>query len=357
MNIIGNPKISLIVSIYNGEAYIDRCMNSIYAQTFSDYEIILVNDGSIDNSLSLCRKYESKDKRITVVDKENGGLGSARNAGMAVARGEYITFPDVDDWMEPEMCAEMYALAQKGNYDIVIAGANNYSQQLKLINSVHYECVDYHTNQDCFDNIMFFFPTTLLFDVVWNKLYRREFLADNGLKFSDLRRAQDAYFNLEVFDHVESVITINKAFYNYLNNDAEKVNQKFPINYIDFNIAYFYKLKNVFKRRGLYCGDIKKQYDTSFVETIFATINMFDNPRWGLNKEGQIKYILGILNRKELTEYLETPHIREDAMWQYEIIREKDINKILNLHKKERFKDTLRNNKVLMSLYRAIRNR
>lgn len=349
------PKISLVVSIYNGEEYLERCMKSIYAQTFTDYEIILVNDGSTDNSLSLCKAYEAKDDRISVINKSNGGLGSARNAGMAVARGEYITFPDVDDWIEPEMCAEMYALAENGKYDVVIAGANNYSQELKLISSVNYDCIALRGNSECFSNIMTFLPTTLLFDVVWNKIYRREFLLNNGLKFSDLRRAQDAYFNLEVFDCIESLITTDRAYYNYLNNDIEQVNKKFPINYIEINLSYYKKLRDVFESRDMYCEQIKKQYDTSFVETIYATINMYDNPRWRLDKKAQKQYILDILNRKEISEYLGAPDIREDAMWQYEIIRDKDVNKILRRHKKEQLKDRIRRNKILMSIYHFVK--
>lgn len=349
------PKISLVVSIYNGEEYLERCMKSIYAQTFTDYEIILVNDGSTDNSLSLCKKYEAKDSRITVINKPNGGQGSARNAGMAVARGEYITFPDVDDWIEPEMCAEMYALVENEKYDVVIAGANNYSQELKLISSVSYERIILKGNTQCFSNIMTFFPTTLLFDVVWNKLYRRDFLLKNRLRFSDLRRAQDAYFNLEVFDCVESLITTDRTYYNYLNNDIEQVNKKFPINYIDINFTYYKKLKDIFEKREMYCEKIKTQYDTSFVETIYSTINMYDNPRWRLDKKAQKEYVYNILNRKEISEYLESPDIREDSVWKYVLIKSKDVNKILKLHRRKLLKDRIRNNRLCMSIYHILK--
>ena len=349
------PKISFVVPIYNGEKYLERCVSSIQSQTFTDYEIILVNDGSTDNSLSLCQKFAANDSKITVLSKENGGQGSARNAGIEIAKGEYITFPDVDDWIEPDMCEDMYNLARKGDYDVAIAGANNYSQELKLINSVHYDCISLRGNKECFANIMTFLPTTLLFDVVWNKIYRRDFLIHNGLKFSNLRRTQDAYFNLEVFDCIESLITTDKAYYNYLNNEAEQVNKKFPINYIDINILYYKKLKSIFESRGMYCDRIKHQYDSSFVETIYATINMFDNPRWGLNRNEQKRYILDILNREEISEYLINPSIREDVVWKYEIIKEKDLNRILRIHRKEQLKDRVRNNKLLMSIYHSVR--
>lgn len=348
-------KISLIVSIYNMAEYLERCIQSIYAQTFTDYEIILVNDGSTDNSLELCKSYAEKDKRITVINKENGGLGSARNAGMTVAQGEYITFPDADDWLEPDYCKDLYELAKQGDYDVVVSGANNYSQDLKLINNINYKKMHFNTREECWANIMTFFPTTLLFDVVWNKIYKTVFLKSNGLLFSDLRRSQDAYFNLEVFDKINSIIATDKAYYNYLNNDLAKVNQKFPKNYIDFNIAYYQKLKEIFIKHGIYKDEIKKQYDSSFVETIYATINMFDNPRWNLDKSEQKKYIVDILKRNEVIHYIETASIREDVLWQYNIIRDQDLNKILKLHRKELLKNKLRKNKILMKFYHFLR--
>ena len=354
-NNIQIPKISLVISIYNGAKFIERCMNSVYAQKFDGLEIILVNDGSTDNTRELIETYAEKDDRIIVINKENGGLGSARNAGMKVAKGEYITFPDVDDWFESDMCKDLYALAKSGDYDVVIAGANNYSQKLDLINTVNYPRMSFVSNKECFSNIMKFFPTTLLFDVVWNKLYKRKFLIENGLCFSDLRRAQDAYFSLEVFEKITSLITTEKAYYNYLNNEVAQVNLKFPINYIDINIKYYYKLKEVFGARGLYNGDIKIQYDTSFVETIYATINMFDNPRWRLDKNQQRQYIVDILNRTEVTEYLKDAAVRADALDKFKLIKNKDVDKIIKLHNKEKFKDSLRKNKLLMKIYHVFK--
>ena len=101
------PKISIIVPLYNAEKFIDRCMSSILAQTFTNYEVILVNDGSTDRSSELCRRYQSANDRVIYIEKENGGAGSARNLGIESARGEYLAFPDVDDWFSPDMYREI----------------------------------------------------------------------------------------------------------------------------------------------------------------------------------------------------------------------------------------------------------
>ena len=98
------PKLSVIMPVYNTAKYLSRAIDSVLSQTFSDFELILVNDGSKDNSLEICRAYEQKDARVKVIDKENGGAGSARNAGVAASYGEFVAFPDSDDWIEPDPC-------------------------------------------------------------------------------------------------------------------------------------------------------------------------------------------------------------------------------------------------------------
>ena len=116
---MNNPKISVIVPVYNVERYLRKCLDSIIAQTFSDWECICVDDGSPDNSGKILDEYAAKDKRFVIIHKENGGVSSARNAGLDMARGEYITFCDSDDWIEKETYEVAYMNAKKNNADIV----------------------------------------------------------------------------------------------------------------------------------------------------------------------------------------------------------------------------------------------
>ena len=109
---MSNPLISIIVPVYNVEEFLPKCIDSILAQTYENLEIILVEDGTKDNSGQICDAYAEKDSRIKVIHKENGGLSSARNAGMDVARGEYFGFVDSDDWIEPETYESLMVLAQ-----------------------------------------------------------------------------------------------------------------------------------------------------------------------------------------------------------------------------------------------------
>ena len=111
-------KISIIIPMYNAEKYIARCLESVINQSFNDIEIIIVNDGSTDKSLEICRKYAEVDERIVILNKENNGVSVARNQGMNVATGEYVMFVDSDDWIDESMCQDLYKRISECNADI-----------------------------------------------------------------------------------------------------------------------------------------------------------------------------------------------------------------------------------------------
>ena len=114
------PKISVIVPVYKAEEYLHRCVDSILAQSFTGFELILINDGSPDNSGAICDEYAQKDNRVKVIHKENGGVASARQCGIDNATGEYTIHADPDDWVEPTMLEELYNKAVEENADMVV---------------------------------------------------------------------------------------------------------------------------------------------------------------------------------------------------------------------------------------------
>ncbi len=353
------PRLSIIVPIYNAEKYIDNCMRSIVAQTFTDYEIILVNDGSTDNSDAICRKYQAEDSRVTYIKKENGGAGSARNAGMDAARGKYLAFPDVDDLFDPEMYADLYALAESGDYDMVFSGVKYYQQQpdgsLSYSRMQNIKEMAFTDREQCRQNIMEFFPTTTIFDVPWNKLYKRSIVTENNIRFTDIRRCQDAVFNIDFYNCINSAASVDKAYYNYMENTVADVRRKFPKNYIDINIYYYTHLMEILRGWGIYEDNIRVHYDSSFVLSIYGCADRYDNPVWGLSREQQYEYIEDILNRKEIIDFLPTAIVRDDVKPTLGILQAKDIDKIMRLHKKERRKEAIRQNKLLIGIYRKLR--
>lgn len=354
-----NPKISVIIPIYNAERYIDRCMQCIYAQTFTDYEIIMVNDGSKDSSAEICHKYKEKDSRVTFIDKKNEGAGSARNAGIEVAHGDYLAFPDVDDWFEPTMYEDLYEVAQSGNYDVIFSGANFYSQnsndELEYLRTANCDAVAYTSLEECRKNVMHFFPTSTIFDVPWNKLYKRSVVIEQNIRFSDTRRCQDAMFNIDFYNAIQSAASVDKAYYNYIENTLEGVQRKFPKNYIDINFAYYQKLMGILTSWGMYDGEIKRHYDTSLVIAVFESLQMFDNPLWKWTRIEKKSYVKDNMARSDLFDFLQKADVREDEQWKAEILMKRDYAAFMNNYRKEKIKDYIRRTPII-DVYRRMRN-
>lgn len=354
----GEPKLSIIVPVYNAEKYLKRCMDSIYAQTFSDYEIILVNDGSQDNSANICRSYCEKDERVRFIDKENGGAGSARNAGIEIARGKYLAFPDVDDWFESTMYEEMLELAETGDYDLVFSGVNYYrhssGQNIQYSRTVLAPEVVCCTQEECRKQIMMFFPTTIIFDSPCNKLYKRKIIDDYHLRFSDLRRCQDAVFNLDFYNYVTSAVSTPSAYYNYMENSAQDVQRKFPKNYIDINIFYYTHLKDVLSNWEMYQQEIKQHYDSSFVMSVYETIEMFENPQWKFNKKEQKDYIYNIMYREIIQKNLLEANVRDDVKEKYNILLNQDIRTFMKKYKIKKMKNIIRKSQWIVKFYKKI---
>lgn len=222
------PCISVIVPVYGVEKWVGRAIESIQAQTLDDFELILVDDGSPDRSGIICDEHAASDARIQVIHKENGGAASARNAAIAVARGEYLFFMDADDWCEPAMLEEMHAAAVKDDLDLLIAGF--------YIDTYYSDDKFYHEKKSCptrtyasreefrrdahnlFDNNQLYPP--------WNKLYRSAYLREKGIVFPDVWW-DDLPFNLAVIRDVERVGVTERGYYHFLRARAESENTRY----------------------------------------------------------------------------------------------------------------------------------
>ena len=161
--------VSIIVPVYNVETTLERCVRSLSAQTYQNIEIILVNDGSLDHSLEICRRLAGEDGRIRVIDQPNGGISAARNAGLDMARGELIMFCDSDDWVEPDWCESMVGIYKPG--DLVICEIDR--------NDVHVE----HDTELLEAERREILYNSRLSNYVWNKLFQRSVIEEAGLRF------------------------------------------------------------------------------------------------------------------------------------------------------------------------------
>ncbi len=206
--------ISVIVPVYNVEKYIDKCVESIVNQTYKNLEIILVDDGSPDRCPQMCDDWVKKDARIQVIHKENGGLSSARNAGMRIMQGDYVCFVDGDDYIELNMIDILLRSIKKEDFDVCVCNVNHVDKNYCLIN--------YTKNQRrvlCDDEIMKAFLNTNVFDSssACDKLYKVSVIKENNLWFDETNKwGEDFPFNYLYFKCITKMISIEERLYNYL---------------------------------------------------------------------------------------------------------------------------------------------
>lgn len=220
----GCPLVSVIVPVYNTARYLRDCLDSLLNQTMCDYEIILVNDGSADESGLICDEYAGEYPCVKVIHQQNGGPSAARNAGLDSARGEHIAFVDSDDRISPDFLKRLYIQTTSADCQIVICGLRNIYVTGSQIETNR---IFYHNHLICSKEPPFFIvEATGLFNPVCNKLYRSSIIQDNGLRFDDVF-AEDFKFNISYFYFVKNIILVNEPLYFYYHRNTETLTTKY----------------------------------------------------------------------------------------------------------------------------------
>ena len=220
-------EISIIVPVYKVEQYLCRCLDSIVAQTFTDWECILVDDGSPDDSGTICDEYAENDKRFRVFHQENAGVSAARNKGLDEAKGEWICFVDSDDWIEKEMLEKMYNLAVKNKAEVVVCGC-------KMTDTISIE--KKFNPKIGWLNI----PVDFVWYMhgPWSKLFNR--MAIENIRFPlNITLGEDLYFVFQVFAfHTKTIFGMDSSFYNYFvnpNSVTKTISTKNILDHMDVN--------------------------------------------------------------------------------------------------------------------------
>ncbi len=221
------PIISIIVPVYKVEAYLDRCMESLLNQTFSDIEIILVDDGSPDTCPAMCDVYAGKNPRVKVIHKKNGGLGFARNSGLDLATGEYVVFVDSDDYVTRDMCERLYRRALETGADIVYGGIFYHGSRGIRKSFGNDTARVWKGKQEMRQLLLDFVAArpgrtkdTVMEISVWRALFRRQILEDNGIRFVSERQfiSEDLIFDIDILQNCRCVATITEPVYYYCDN-------------------------------------------------------------------------------------------------------------------------------------------
>ncbi len=247
------PEISIIIPVYNCEKYIVECLDSIRAQTVKDFEVILVNDGSPDNSEQIVADYISKNllSNFHLISKENGGVSSARNVGLSNAQGKWIFFFDSDDWIEPDCFETLLEVANKTSADLIIGGYQMCDQTTGRSEVwSHFPCDGGLIPEDI--------QNLYSFSFIWGRLYKNSIIKENELHFDErIRYTEDTVWQLDYIKHIKSFAYSHKVIYNYRYNTGDQLTsrvitpnlrryrwehlQKFLERYKEVNLEYLLK--------------------------------------------------------------------------------------------------------------------
>nr|WP_313636719.1 glycosyltransferase [Paenibacillus sp.] len=306
----------MILPVYNVEKYLDRCIASIREQSLKDIQIILVNDGSTDRSLSICEKYAKDDERIIVINKPNGGVSSARNAGIKYAEGEYVSFVDPDDWIESDMYRSMYNQIKESQAEVCLC---NYVMEnendSKLINlEFDKELLQQDDINDLILNLIA--PSSInsgvqyLMGNVWRLLINKEFLNEKLIFFpEDIPFMEDLVFCIGIFSKSSTVCINNNYFYHYCIR-TESASKLYRENLAELQLRIFTQIETLLNTENIY-SSAKIRLNLRYVDMCISAIsnevhskkNLIEKIKKidKLCKNEKLEYIITHLNTKGYT--------------------------------------------------------
>ena len=257
-----NPKVSIIVPVYNAEKYIEKCVNSLRNQTLEDIEIILVDDSSTDSSLEICKQMSINDSRIKVIHKANEGAGLARNTALSTASGEYIGFVDSDDFVELNMFKTLYEKMVQYSSDLVMSGVifvdgNMFSDKGECTRKTYFEKDTHFDTEEALKKLRMGIVGSLPEDAddskygmsIWKNLFKLELIKKNNLTFQSEREiySEDALFMIDYISCIKKATGISDAFYNYMRN-GESISKSYKKDRFEKSIAFVNEVEKRFKK-------------------------------------------------------------------------------------------------------------
>lgn len=293
--------LSIIVPVYNIEQFLEKCVDSILAQSFTDFELILVDDGSTDGCGAICDRYADLDSRVLVIHKENGGLVSARKAGLAVASGTYVSYVDGDDWIDRDIYRYMISNAQTYNCDLVMCDVEHEHNKKKIRNFTA-ETLEtgYYGREELEEKI---FPIMLyggtfyyfgIYPVIWNKLFRRDMLISHQFAVDDnIKTGEDAACVYPYLLEAKSMYFMKDQFlYHYRHSSVQMT-----ASYDNDSFNRFKSLYNFFNRSNLAKSKYSSQLDFYYANAVKTIISN------ELRKENTIPFRKKLENITEIIQF------------------------------------------------------
>lgn len=283
-------QISIIVPVYNSEKYIVECIDSILSQTFKSFELILIDDGSVDRSGMICDDYAKKDSRIVVIHTSNNGVCAARNNGIEVARGHYIMLCDSDDIVDEHWCEYMYKVANSNQYCMVSSDWKQFKNEKEL---VYYKRLKIEINLQK-SNYYDLFRKGLT-GYVWNKIFRTDIILNNGIRFPiDIPIAEDVKFVCEYMKYCcDGCLHIENSLYYYRNNSSSAMH-KYHKDLLRYHLSAFYVRLPYIEDKNI------PEYCSSWLSVFIPELqNIFDKRNVGMMWIEKMCYNHKMLNTEE----------------------------------------------------------
>jgi glycosyltransferase involved in cell wall biosynthesis len=257
--------VSVIIPIFNSEKTLDRCLQSVISQPYRNIEIILINDGSTDQSLSICESYRKYDSRIIIVDKENEGVSASRNMGIQIASGKYLQFADSDDWLALDATEQFLRYALLSQCDMVISDFYRVKNDAASIKG-HIKKEGILTLHEFAEN-MSKSPADFYYGVMWNKFYKKDIIKDNDILLDvSMNWCEDFLFNLQYLLFMQKCFVLKKPLYYYVNMKNSLVKQNVSIkNMVIVKKQIWDSYKEVFEKLGMYDNTYKKLHAAKFM--------------------------------------------------------------------------------------------
>jgi len=301
-----NKKVSIIVPIYNCQQYLKECLDSIINQTYNNIEIILIDDGSTDNSIVMCKYYKKIDSRIILKSHTNRGLSITRNVGLKIATGEYIVFVDADDYIEKTYVEELYNAIEKGKNDMAVCGYTliyHFSKYAvkKLFNE---KKEDYSKKNNNIEEVIFLLEEKGMTNFVWNKIFKRDIIEKNNILFKKgFNPVEDIIFNFQYIKKINKIKIIDQSLYYYRKELKNSLSSRYASNLIE-KADYVNKERNKFY---MYYNLNKEKYNilyaNKYLESIIYNIRNLNHKGYNLHKR-RIGYYKNIIENKKIKEYI-----------------------------------------------------
>lgn len=340
------PDISIIVPIYNAERYLEKCIKSILNQTFTNFELILVNDGSKDSSGEICKNFAKIDNRIIYIDKENGGSSSAKNVGLDISHGRYIEFVDSDDTIDKEYVEYLFKGTEDeevdlcvGNVAFVKKAKTAFERREALVRFGFFTLQEY----------LKFYPEYMPNAIVgapWNKLFKRDIIQKNQLRFNEnLKNNEDTQFNYLYLEKCRKVYVSDWPYYNYMDWGNDSASKSYIEDVFNIYLSTYRKAIVFLKKVGMYEYNeaFTKRY---FIGLVIGSINsIVVKAPYGILKKR--KKIQEILNNQEVQDAVDdlkyTDKKKRIAVW---LIRSKRVNLLYGMFVLNKIRKSLKQGDV-----------